>query len=346
MFKKILSLFGVVLISLALGSCDELGMEENDNNDIVVDEPGTDVDEPIIKLNGDLLIEVEVFDEFLEPGIKHPDDYSVITKGYINTDVVDMYELQYLVFTNDGELVKELYRFVSVVDKIKPIIKEREVKDLYAGFTYTIDDFIESYEDNYDDINDLIVMPNESIVFKNGGTKEVLFSIKDLSDNEAVYRKSFNVILDFERLIDEVYKFDPHNPRKSTMSSGTKYINVDIDEKRSFSYFDSGSLHYLKSFDSKLGTRASIQISSNYGEFNNASLNYHISGLGNDYSVGFIEFDATKDYENLSFASFISTINNLNLNEQDMLNEMNLRVLEVLEEFKEYVTNVLRIEFK
>ncbi len=228
----------------------------------------------------------------------------------------------------------------------KPQYIERKQSTFYNGLKYSIDDFLESYSDNYDAQDRLIVEPNEGFIFQEDGTQEVEIKISDTSGNEVTYNKTINVVLDFEKLIDYVYKNEIHKVKKGETGIGSSYVSVNIDSNTSFSYYDSGSLHFLKSFTSNLGTRASIQISATYGGFGEAHLNYHISGTGNQYSVGFITFDATKKYETLNFSSFRSTINNLNLNENDMINEMNPRVLSVLDEFKNYVENTLNIKYK
>lgn len=149
--------------------------------------------------------------------------------------------------------------------------------------------------------------------------QEIEIKISDTSGNETVYNKTIDVILDFEKLIDRVYNNRTYKISKGETGIGSSYIRVTIDSNTSFSYYDTGSLHFLKSFTSELGISASIQISATYGKFDEASLNYHVSGTGSQYSVGFITFNAVEYYESLEFSNFRSIINNLNLNEKDVL---------------------------
>lgn len=299
-----------------------------------------------IKINGAVHTTVEVGDIFVDEGVTYPDKYTLVQNGQVNSTKLGTYELKYSIFTDEGELVKELYRFVSVVDTQKPVYVEAPLKTFYAGVRYTVDDFLTDYSDNYDVKDKLTIEPSEGFRFSEEGSEKVDIKLTDTSGNQAVFSKTINVILEFEELIDNVYKGQIGKINKGSTGIGSNYVRVTVDSSTSFSYFDSGTVHFLKSFSSNLGTRASIQISGYYGKLDRATLNYHISGTGNTYSVGFITFNALTDYDTLVFNKFDSKINDLNLNEQDMLDEMNPRALGVLKEFKAYVIDTLGITFK
>ena len=299
-----------------------------------------------IRLNGEVSIKIEVGEEYIDRGVIYPEKYVLVTNGEVNANKLGKYEIKYSVYTDGGEIVKELFRFIEVVDTQKPIYIEKNNQIFYAGFQYSIDDFLESYSDNYDSKNSLLISTNNNFIFNEPGMKEIEIKITDTSGNKTIYNTTVDVILDFEKLLDHVYRNETYKVRKGVTGIGSSYTTITIDSNTSFSYYDIGSLHFLKSFSSELGDRASIQISATYGKFDNTSLNYHISKTGGQYSVGFIDFDATLDYDSLIFNSFRSTINNLNLNERDMIDEMNPRVLGVLIEFKEYVEQTLGIKFK
>jgi len=300
----------------------------------------------IIRINGEVNYILEVGETFTDEGVTHPDQYILVLNGEVDSNKIGTYEIKYSIFTDGGELVKELFRFVNVIDSQKPIYNEKNQSTFYAGFKYSIDDFLESYSDNYDAKNSLIIEPSDDFIFNEEGMQEVKIKISDTSGNETTYNKTVNVVLEFERLIDYVYKNQIYKVSKGETGIGSSYVRVTIDSNTSFSYFDSGSIHFLKNFTSNLGTRASIQISGTYGNLDEARLNYHVSGTGSEYSVGFITFNAAEDYDTLSFSSFRSSINNLNLNEKDMIDEMNPRVLNVLIEFKDYVEQTLGVIFK
>lgn len=302
--------------------------------------------EDIIRINGEVNSILEVGENYIDEGVTHPEKYVLVSSGEVNSNKLGTYEIKYSVFTDRGELVKELFRFIKVVDTQKPVYTEKNQTTFYVGFKYSINDFLENYSDNYDSKNSLIVTTNSDFIFSEAGKQEIEIKIGDTSGNETIYNNIIDVILDFEKLIDHVYNNQTYKINKDETGIGSSYVRVTIDSNTSFTYYDTGSLHFLKSFTSKLGTRASIQISATYGKFDEASLNYHVSGTGSQYSVGFITFSAVEDYDSLNFSSFRSSINNLNLNEKDMIDEMNPRVLDVLIEFKDYVEQTLGVTFK
>jgi hypothetical protein len=300
----------------------------------------------IIQIRGQVSLTIEVGTDYIEEGVIFPEKYTLIANGDVNTDRLGTYELTYSIYTDEGELVKKLNRFINVVDTQSPSYVESTSHIFYAGIDYSVDDFLESYSDNYDDILDLSIISNSDFRFNEIGYPNIEINISDTSNNETIYTNSIDVVLDFEKLIDYIYSNQYLLVSKGTTGIGSSYVKVRIDSNRSFTYFDSGSIHYVKSFSSNLGTGASIQISANYGEFSNAHLNYHINGSNGQYSVGFLSFNAINDYDSLTFSTFNNSINNLNLNENDMINEMNPKVLDTLNEFKNYVEITLGLKFK
>ena len=124
--KYILSICCVVLLSTFLCAC---------NSDS-------------IKINGNFEETIEVNTEFNDLGDFCSDKYNVITEGEVNTSTIGRYQLVYKVYTTDGELVKELSRYVNVVDTTAPTYQENSSITYYAGYTYGIEDFI-TYTDNY-----------------------------------------------------------------------------------------------------------------------------------------------------------------------------------------------------
>ena len=74
------------------------------------------------------------------------EQYNIIIVGEVNTSVLGRYHLLYRVYSEDGELVKELSRYVNVVDTVAPTYVENTTTTYYAGFSYSIDDFINNYD--------------------------------------------------------------------------------------------------------------------------------------------------------------------------------------------------------
>lgn len=301
--------------------------------------------EEIMTINGDVTSEIDVGSNYTELGLLIPEKYVYVIEGSVDTSVVGSYIITYTILTKNGELVKKLYRYVDVVDKENPVLSLFDDIVLYIGFPYDIHDLIDDYSDNYDSKDELTLEYDSTIFSKTTpGLYALEITVKDSSGNKTTINSSVQYILDFFKLIEHVYEYQTYLISKGTTGIGSSYIKVQINSSTSFTYYDSGSIHYLKSFTTALGTRATIQISGDYGQMNEANISYHVTGIGT-YSVGFINFDATTDYDTLTFTKFGSMINNLNLKEQDMINEFNPRALPTLEEFKYYFENTLNLKF-
>ncbi|MBR2376335.1 MAG: hypothetical protein IKA85_00965 [Clostridia bacterium] len=296
-----------------------------------------------IFINGDVEETIEVNTIFEDKGVSYPKDLTLITDGSIDTSRLGRQQLKYKVYSSDGELVKEMHRFVMVVDTTPPTYIATDTKTYYVGFNYTVNDFISEYSDNYNN-QSTIVISNNNFIFTSAGQHKVSITFTDSSNNSASYTTDINAVLDIEKLIYEVYKNQTYKISSVDTGIGSHYTRVNISSEKSFSYFDSGSLHYLEEVETSLGRRATIQISANYGDFDNASISFHISGIGSAYSVGFATIDATK--QSATVNSFRSTINDLNLDTSKMIEELNLNLNIVLNNFQEYMKNTLHLELK
>lgn len=299
--------------------------------------------ENIIFINGDVEETIEVNTTFVDKGVSYPDDFTLITDGNINTSILGRQEIKYKVYSSDGELVKEMHRFVTVVDTTAPTYVVISNKTYYVGFNYTVDDFISEYSDNYNN-KSTITISNNNFIFTSVGQHSIDITFTDSSNNSTTYTTTISAILDIEKLIYEVYKTQANIITSGDTGIGSHYTRVNISSGKSFCYYDSGSLHYLETVTTSLGTSASIQISANYGNFDNANVSFHISGVGSTYSVGFATIDATK--QSATVNNFSSTINNLNLDTDSMLAELNQNLNTVLNNFQNYMNDTLHLELK
>ena len=296
-----------------------------------------------IFINGNVKETIEVNTTFEDKGVSYPKDLTLITDGSIDTSKLGRQEIKYMVYSSDGELVKEMHRFVTVVDTTAPTYVVADSKTYYVGFNYTINDFISEYSDNYND-QSTIVISNNNFIFTSAGQHKVSITFTDSSNNSASYTTNINAVLDIEKLIYEVYKNQTYNVSSSTFD-GSKYIHVNINSKSSLGYFDSGSLHYLEEVETSLGKRATIQISANYGNFNTAHVNFHVSGnTHNIYSYGLATINATN--QTVEVPQFSLIHNELNLDTGKMLEELNLNLNTVLNNFQNYMKNTLHLELK
>jgi hypothetical protein len=252
--------------------------------------------------------------------------------------------LTYSVYSDAGEEIKVLHRYVHVADTTPPSYAEQEkLPTLYAGLSYSVEDFLAEYSDNY--YNEFVSVEPRSVYFTSPGTHEVQFTLTDSVGNVTVYKKAVEVNLDMLVLLNEVYKDAPHKISTSDTSMGYTHTSVRIDNDTSLGYFGSGSIHFSKKIDTPLGNYASIQISADYGEFSTASVSFHVSNLGGqEYSTGSANINIHD--ETIRVKKFDWTINKLSLNEQEMLAELNKHIDAVIESLHDYMNNTLHIELK
>ena len=287
---------------------------------------------------------LEVNTEYIDVGVTYPKDkYTLVKTGSVDNTKLGRYEIKYAVYSNDGVLVKEMHRFVDVIDSTAPSYNEQLQGKYYVGVDYTLSDFISSYKDNYDSTNSITVT-NSSYKFTKEGPVEIEIIFTDSSNNKTTFRKTINPVVDIGVLIE-------HAPSsglplsRGDIGNGTTYVAYNIQYDSSLTHYSTGDSHYLVRTSTSLGERSSIQISAKYGEFNRASVSYHISsGSGGAYSVGFATIDATKT--TASITRFSSNINNLNLDINQMLVEFNNQISGVLAGFHYFMNNTLGIEVK
>lgn len=283
---------------------------------------------------------IEVNSLYEDKGIAYPKEYTLITKGEVDSTNVGKYQIIYSVYSSDGELVKEVNRFVNVVDTTAPSYTEKEEKEIYIGINYTIQDFIE-ISDNYD--SKPSVSP-ERICFNEDGLNNLVFEIEDSSGNKTTFSKKIDAKFDFVKLVEEVYKYSPF---KISKNDEMKYTHVSIESGKSISYFGdtSNSIYYYEKVPTSLGNSASIQIHAKYGEFNNAGISFNISGVSSSvYSVADAKIDAT--IENGTISNYRLGINNLNLDSSAVFEELEKTIQMVVTNFQTYMTETLHIKLK
>lgn len=291
-------------------------------------------------INGNIEEFIEVNSVYRDKGVTYPADCTLIVDGGVDTTRLGLQKIKYSIFSADGSLKKEMYRFVTVVDNEPPTYRPVEKRDYYVGIEYTVDDFIAEYKDNYDSVSNLSIVSSE-LVFSTASMHEVKISICDSSNNITSYVTSVNVVLDVEKLILNIYKNQSYKLSTGTTGLGTNYISVTINSNASFTYFASGDFHYIENIKTELGSYATIQISANYGEFDKAGITFHVSQSISAYSVGFATIDATT--QSVVVEAFDSTINNLNIDTTAMLAELNKNINSVLANFQKYMNETLHL---
>jgi hypothetical protein len=85
-----------------------------------------DTTKPVIRLNGDSTITLEVKSSFNDPLATVSDNKDInvnlITSGVVNSGVVGTYTLRYNAIDNAGNRADEVVRIVRVVDTTKPVV--------------------------------------------------------------------------------------------------------------------------------------------------------------------------------------------------------------------------------
>ena len=118
-----------------------------------------------IFINGNVEETIEVNTTFEDKGVSYPKDLTLITDGSIDTSRLGRQQIKYKVYSSDGELVKELHRFVTVVDTTAPTYIATDTKTYYVGFNYTVNDFISEYSDNYNNQSTILISNNKQTSF-------------------------------------------------------------------------------------------------------------------------------------------------------------------------------------
>ena len=332
MRKITIVLCGVLCLSLF--ACSKKNSKEKTSTETVT----TQKEEDKIFINGKIDNTIEVKTSFNDEGVTYPKDkYTLITKGKVDTNKIGEYELVYSVYSSDGVLVKEMHRFVNVVDTQAPTYTENtSISDYMAGKEYKLSDFISSYTDNYD--SNIAVSKNTFVFYPGSNTMSVSFT--DSSNNTSTYTKNINATIDMWNLIND--SFPASSITIDTIGTSIECIRAKVDSKATLSYYKGSTLHYVRLVTTELGTYASIQVSARYGQFSNATVDYYVLGSGSDYSTGFAKIDALNT--NSQVSSFSSMINNLDLDTTKMLEELNAQLPEILTLFHTVMNEVLGIK--
>lgn len=153
---------------------------------------------PKITLNGENPLEIEIGENYEEPGATAEDDVdgditnNIEISGEVDTDKPGEYEIIYTVSDEAGNSTEET-RVVNVVDKTAPeitLIGDNPL-ELEVGDTY--DEQGASAEDNVDgDITDDIEISGE-VNTEEVGEYEITYTVSDAAGNETIETRIVNV---------------------------------------------------------------------------------------------------------------------------------------------------------
>ena len=327
MKKYVIVIISLLLIIFCLAGCD------------ITSDSG-------IRLNGKSNMTIEAGSEYAEEGVKMPSNYYYVVDGKVDTSKLDTFELLYYVFSDGGEMVKELHRFVQVVDTSAPTYQLSLADEYYYGGEYVMSDFA-IVSDNYNDTKSIISSP-EKIVFSSDGNQVVEFEISDSSNNSTKITCNVNVVFDIDGLLHHVYRDKPNSINEAGASTGRPFTHVVINTGNYLSYYNDGTMHYYQSVKTSLGMlySASISISGKYNDFSHATITYSITMSGSGSVGTTLQVSADITGSSIAINSSRLITNNNNLSESDVYDEFISKVPEILNSFKEYMNNSLHLDVK
>jgi uncharacterized repeat protein (TIGR02543 family) len=142
---------------------------------------------PVIRLNGDSTITLEVKSAFTDPLASVSDNKDInvnlITSGVVNSGVVGTYTLRYNAIDNAGNRADEVVRTVRVVDTIKPVVTliGSSTIRVKVGETYTEPGM--NVSDNYDLASQIQQTISGTVNISTIGTYTLTYSARDSSGN-------------------------------------------------------------------------------------------------------------------------------------------------------------------
>lgn len=150
---------------------------------------------PIIYINGDSMVEIDVFDEYIDEGysISHPNsNLRVSVESNVDTSKVGTYNVKYIIDYYGREISK--IRKVKVVDLDKPLIELNGKSEitLVNGSKYEEEGYIAT--DNYDgDITDSVVVTDN--IKEEAGNYEITYIVTDSSGNSHSVKRMVNRVI-------------------------------------------------------------------------------------------------------------------------------------------------------
>lgn len=332
LIKRLVVFLILILFEILLVSCSGTSSDKNSS----------------IHLNGDEEINVEVKSEYEELGVELPKKYTYEISEEIDTNKLGRQEVTYTIYNEKGKQVKELKRIINVVDTTAPTIKEANDKTFYLGVGYSINDFLDSYYDNYDKSHDLKFSQTE-FVFNELGEQDVEITISDSSNNSTTFSKTINVELDLVKKLEYEYRFNPSTYEiqiltDSVTGEQSKFIRVKLNlyreyiEGLSFSHV----LDYFKRNNSELGEYAKVEVAYNFYTKDVMPLYYEIWQNGD--VIARITISASKDGNDIHF--FRPTIhkNTTDYSLEEIAAEAKLYIEDVIISCRDYIRNVLHFE--
>lgn len=305
-----------------------------------------------VKLNGDVNIVLEVFDNFEDPGVLMPDDFTVIKEGEVRTDILGTYEINYRIIDDEGTLFKELTRLINVVDSTPPTISATNECLIYFGFS---EDFSKCFivSDNLDKSDQIVIETNFETIFsdRTPGVYSVSVKATDSNNNASEIYIDIEFILDYFIIIENLTLGDNgiHSIRYD--ETGGPYQKESywlslMDGKGSLNISIDGDFYLAMPYSSLIGSGI-VFFSGNFAEMNNTSLSISIRSSSSDEPswLRMYNFDASKEYTALDLSS--SGFDNAGeVDHQEAITIFNENGLIAINIVKDFYEDILKLVFK
>jgi hypothetical protein len=300
-------------------------------------------------MNGEVSMSIEVFSDYVEPGITMPENYSLLVSGTVNTLIIDRYTIQYTVLDNGGVTAKIMTRIVDVVDTEPPTIEVDENTTLFFGPEFTMSN-IYSVTDNYCGSADLIITSNYNEINPNSnpGVYTITLRAEDSSGNISETDIELELILDYFHIADNLtisysdpgireIEYDENGPNPGN-SCWIRFYNGDI-----LNINEDGDFWIVKTYNSIYS--GLIFFSGNFSNMEDTSLSISISIEASTSSwLRKYHFDASLEYEELDLST--STFQNGgNVNYNEALSIFNEYGLITINRLKSIYTEIFRLNF-
>jgi len=154
---------------------------------------GIDRIPPVITLAGDTVIDLNIGDEYVEPGYSAEDSVdgdlteSVIVSGDVNTQLKGTYIIRYNVADDAGNAAEEKIRTVYVgIDRTPPVItlKGSNVIEIGLGGVF-IEPGYTAYDDFDGNITERVVVSGDTVDVNTAGTYTKKYDVSDEAGNSA-----------------------------------------------------------------------------------------------------------------------------------------------------------------
>lgn len=332
LIKRLVVFLILILFEILLVSCSGTSGDKNSS----------------IHLNGDEEINVEVKSEYEELGVELPKKYTYEISEEIDTNVLGKQELTYTIYNEKGKQVKELKRIINVVDTTAPTIKEANDKTFYLGVGYSINDFLDSYYDNYDKSHDLKFSQTE-FMFNELGEQDVEITISDSSNNSTTFSKTINVEFNIVKQLQYEYRLKPSVYEIQVLSDDDtgeqiEFIRVQLDMYRE--YIEGLSIYtgllYYKRNNSEFGDYAKVRVNYDYYEKVVYPMYYEVWQDGKEVAI--IYTPTTRDGNVIRFLKPSVNTNKTAYSLEEIAAEAKLYIEDVIISCRDYIRNVLHFE--